>query len=229
VERIVARAAGLDVPKDTMVAQVHLPGGTINQASFATTTPELVVFTGLAHRPSGHPGGDRADRGVPASASPTCSKTPWKSGCPGARPLRNIPGRTTEGADASWICQVLEFALVRPSFVPPAPIRELRNLLSQGPDRKTDSGSPAVGQDQPRHRRETFQRGLRHPGDLRTSHAGCLGGRHHRPAGAHRASGRLQPKLPALCQALPSRFGGHHALLVALILAKLDVLDELIG
>src|SRR3989449_8901375 len=31
-------------------------------------------------------------------------------------------------ADAAWICQLVEHGLVRPSFVPPKPIRELRNL-----------------------------------------------------------------------------------------------------
>ena len=45
-----------------------------------------------------------------------------------ARHLRNVPGRKTDVADAQWICQLVEHGLVRPSFVPPKPIRELRNL-----------------------------------------------------------------------------------------------------
>src|SRR5439155_1490365 len=45
-----------------------------------------------------------------------------------ARHLRNVPGRKTDVADAAWICQLVEHGLVRPSFVPPKPIRELRNL-----------------------------------------------------------------------------------------------------
>src|SRR2546429_8436397 len=45
-----------------------------------------------------------------------------------ARHMRNIPGRKTDTADASWICELIEFGLVRPSFVPPVAIRELRNL-----------------------------------------------------------------------------------------------------
>jgi transposase len=45
-----------------------------------------------------------------------------------ARHLRNVPGRKTDVADAAWICQLVEHGLVRPSFVPPRPIRELRNL-----------------------------------------------------------------------------------------------------
>jgi transposase len=45
-----------------------------------------------------------------------------------ARNMRNIPGRKTDVGDASWIYQLIEFGLVRPSFVPPEVIRELRNL-----------------------------------------------------------------------------------------------------
>jgi len=45
-----------------------------------------------------------------------------------ARHLRNVPGRKTDMADAAWIAQLMEHGLVRPSFVPPPEIRELRNL-----------------------------------------------------------------------------------------------------
>jgi hypothetical protein len=45
-----------------------------------------------------------------------------------AQHLRNVPGRKTDVADAAWICQLVEHGLVRPSFVPAKPIRELREL-----------------------------------------------------------------------------------------------------
>jgi transposase len=45
-----------------------------------------------------------------------------------ARHLKNVPGRKTDVKDAEWICQLVEHGLVRPSFVPPKEIRELRNL-----------------------------------------------------------------------------------------------------
>jgi len=45
-----------------------------------------------------------------------------------ARHLKNVPERKTDVKDAEWIAQLVEHGLVRPSFVPPKPIRELRNL-----------------------------------------------------------------------------------------------------
>ena len=39
-----------------------------------------------------------------------------------------VPGRKTDVADAEWICQLVEHGLVRPSFVPPAAIRDIREL-----------------------------------------------------------------------------------------------------
>jgi hypothetical protein len=42
--------------------------------------------------------------------------------------LRNVPGRKTDVQDSAWICQLVEHGLVRASFVPPRPIRELRDL-----------------------------------------------------------------------------------------------------
>ncbi len=46
-----------------------------------------------------------------------------------ARHLRNVPGRKTDVADTEWICRLVEHGLVRPSFVPPRPLRELRDLV----------------------------------------------------------------------------------------------------
>jgi len=45
-----------------------------------------------------------------------------------AEHLHNVPGRKTDVADSAWIAQMVEHGLVRPSFVPPPPIRQLRDL-----------------------------------------------------------------------------------------------------
>jgi len=45
-----------------------------------------------------------------------------------ARHARNLPGRKTDVSDAQWLAELGAHGLVRPSFVPPEPIRELRGL-----------------------------------------------------------------------------------------------------
>jgi len=42
--------------------------------------------------------------------------------------IKKVPGRKTDVKDAEWIADLLCHGLLRPSFVPPAPIRELRDL-----------------------------------------------------------------------------------------------------
>ena len=44
------------------------------------------------------------------------------------RDVKQVPGRKTDVSDAEWIAQLLQHGLLRGSFVPPAPIRELRDL-----------------------------------------------------------------------------------------------------
>ena len=83
---------------------------------------------GLAGQPPGPGGGDGVDRGAAGSRSPTCWKTTCECWLLNAQHLKNVPGRKTDVADAAWIAQLVEHGLVRPSFVPPRPIRELREL-----------------------------------------------------------------------------------------------------
>ena len=45
-----------------------------------------------------------------------------------ARHVKILPGRKTDVCDAAWLAELLEHGLLRGSFVPPAAIRELRDL-----------------------------------------------------------------------------------------------------
>ena len=45
-----------------------------------------------------------------------------------ARAVKQVPGRKTDIKDAQWLCRLLEAGLLKASFVPPKPIRTLRNL-----------------------------------------------------------------------------------------------------
>jgi len=42
--------------------------------------------------------------------------------------MHNVPGRKTDVSDSAWIARLVEHGLVRSSFVPPPPIRRLRDL-----------------------------------------------------------------------------------------------------
>src|SRR3712207_9096514 len=46
-----------------------------------------------------------------------------------AAQVRNVPGRKTDVADATWLADLLAHGLVRASFVPDAPTRAMRALL----------------------------------------------------------------------------------------------------
>jgi transposase len=45
-----------------------------------------------------------------------------------ARHVKQVPGRKTDVSDAAWLCQLAEAGLLKANFVPPKPIRQLRNL-----------------------------------------------------------------------------------------------------
>jgi transposase len=71
-----------------------------------------------------------------------------------ARQVKAMPGRKTDVADAVWLAQLAECGLLRASFVPPEPIRQLRDLTrcagGHGPrsDASQDS-RPGTGDDRP--------------------------------------------------------------------------------
>jgi transposase len=50
-----------------------------------------------------------------------------------AKDVKHLPGRPkTDVLDAVWLCKIAERQMIRPSFVPPAPIRRLRDLTATG-------------------------------------------------------------------------------------------------
>jgi transposase len=145
--------------------------------------------------------------------------------------LAKVPGRKTDVADCTWIPQLLEWGLLRGSFVPPPAIRELRDLPR---DRK------ALLQDRTREANR-LHKVLQDAGiTLATVATDILGvsgramltalvtGTTDPAVLADLARGKLRAK-PALRQALTGRFRDHHAFLVTQLLAHLDYLDETIA
>src|SRR5262249_24931097 len=48
-----------------------------------------------------------------------------------AEHIKKVPGRKTDVSDSQWIAQLLQHGLLRPSFVPDKPVRQLRDLTRQ--------------------------------------------------------------------------------------------------
>ena len=148
-----------------------------------------------------------------------------------ARHVKQCPGRKTDVKDAQWLCQLLEAGLLKPSFVPPKPIRTLRNLTryrkTQINDRQRESS---------RLHKILEDTGIK-LGCVATDILGKSGrdmldalvtGTTDPTVLAELARGKLRAKIPALKEALEGRFDTEHALIVSQILAHLDFLDEAI-
>jgi transposase len=231
---VVERCAGLDVHKDTVVACVRTPGkgGSREQTTrtFKTMTADLLALrdwlvalgvtlvgmesTGVYWKPVFYVLEDDIE----------C----WLLN---ARHLRNVPGRKTDVQDAEWICQLLEHGLVRPSFVPPKPIRELRDLTRYRKAQIDERGREAqrldkVLQDAGIKLSSVATDILGKSG--RDMLAALIAGTHDPQVLAELARGRLRTKIPLLRRALQGRFVSHHRLIVEKILTKLDFLDETI-
>src|SRR6266487_3516162 len=192
MEQLIERCAGLDVHKKTVAACVRTPGqdGQRQQhtRTFQTTTKGLLALRDwLASQQVRVVGMEST--GAYWKAVYYRLETTMDCWLLNARHLRNVPGRKTDVADAAWIAQLVEHGLVRPSFVPPPPIRELRNLTRY---RKTviqerTREAQRLGEAAGGRRHQAIVRGHRHPGRLRPSHAASPGRRRARPPTAGRA------------------------------------------
>src|SRR5437016_10944636 len=67
-------------------------------------------------------------RGSTGNRSSMCLEDALTCVLANAAQIAQVPGRKTDVKDCVWIAQLLEHGLIRGSFVPPAPIRELRDL-----------------------------------------------------------------------------------------------------
>jgi len=236
MERQVERCCGLDVHKDTVAAGVRIGGGSGQRPqqhvqTFRTTAGDLVVLRDwLAAHAVTHVAMEST--GVYWKPVYYALESDFTCLLVNAAHIKQLPGRKTDVKDCAWIAQLLEHGLLRGSFVPPAPIRELRDLTRY---RK------AVIQDRTRVVNR-LHKTLEDAGIKLASVASDVLGISGRamlealvqgttdPAMlAELARGRLRGKLPALRQALAGRFRGHHAFLIGQLLAHLDYLDEAIG
>ncbi|HKO83243.1 MAG TPA: IS110 family transposase [Actinomycetota bacterium] len=233
MEVIVCRCAGLDVHKNTVMACVRVPGpdgGRVSRVrQFGTFTASLrelrdwLISEGVTQ--------------VAMEATGVYWKPVWHviEAATGlelmlvnAHAVKNMPGRKTDVADAVWLAQLCECGLLRPSFVPPPVIAQLRDLtryrkkLIEERSRETqriqklleDAGikldsvvSDILGLSA-RQMLEALIAGVRDVAAL-----------------AELAHTRMRPKIPQLRQALEGRFAAHHALMLRMHLDHVDQLS----
>ena len=146
-----------------------------------------------------------------------------------AQHVKNVPERKTDVGDAQWLCQLLEHGLLRASFVPPKPQRELRDLTRY---RKSLVWERAREANRLQKLLEDANIKL---SDVASDVLGASGramlaalceGNNDPAALAELARGKLRAKLPALETALQGRFSSHHALLLSHLLSHIDYLDH---
>ena len=235
MDLVVERCAGLDVHKDTVVACVRVPGAGRRReqtiVTFGTTTTQLLALRDWLVA-NGVTLVGMESTGVYWKPVYFVLEDAVECWVLNAQHLRNVPGRKTDVADAAWICQLVEHGLVRPSFVPPRPIRELRNLCryrrSQVEERTREQQRlDKVLQDAGIKLSSVATRILGLSG--RAMLNALVAGTRDPEVLAELAKGNLRKKIPQLRDALEGRFGAHHGLLVGQILTKLDFLDEVIA
>jgi transposase len=232
VKRIRDKVAGLDVHRDTVVAccRVVEPDGevTVAKDTFATTRKGLGELSGWL-----------TDAGV-ATVVMESTGVYWRCVyyslegmfpevwlC-NAQHVKNVPGRKTDLSDAEWLADVAAHGMVRPSFVPPPEIRELRELTRY---RKTQVEGRA-------REIQRLEKVLQDAGLKLTSVASTvwsvssrqivealIAGERDPKVLAEMAKGRLRPKIPKLEEALSGHFGAHHAVVCRQVIDHIDFLD----
>jgi transposase len=234
METLVERACGLDVHKDTVVACVLKgpAGGKTRKEvrTFPTHTRGLLEL-----------GAWLMAEGVTAIAMESTGvywkpvhavleqQSDWQLVIGNARHIRNVPGRKTDVKDAEWLAQLLRNGLIRPSFVPPPAIRELRDLVRARRN---------LVEDRTRARNrvhKTLQCANIKLDSVASDAFGVSGkailramarGEQDARQLANLAKGRLRSKIDALEVALEGRLSEEHRFLLQEALDHLDYLDS---
>lgn len=232
MERVIERGAALDIHKKSVTACVRVPapagGRRQERQTFPTTAAGLLTMRDWL---SAHDVTHVAMESTGVYWKPVYYVLEERFTCllVNAAHVSKVPGRKTDMLDCEWLAQLLEHGLLRGSFVPPEPIRELRDLTRY---------RAVLVQDRTREANR-LHKVLTDAGIQLASVASDVLGKSGRAmltalvegttdpeVLADLAQGKLRRKLPALREALAGHFRRHHALLVSHLLAHLDYLDE---
>ena len=146
--------------------------------------------------------------------------------------MRAVPGKKTDVRDSEWLADLLRHGLLRASFIPPAPIRAIRELTRY---RKTLVQERV---DEANRLQKTLEGAnlklAAVASDVlgvsgRAMLAAVLDGERDPDVLAELARGVLRAKLPQLRQALNGRVQPHHLVLISQLLAHIDFLEQAIA
>jgi len=146
-----------------------------------------------------------------------------------ARDVKHLPGRPkTDTLDAVWLCKLAERQMLRPSFVPPRPIRQLRDLTRYRAD--LVAARTAEKQRVEKLLEDAQIKLSVVASDIfgvsgRAMLAALLAGERDPKRLAQLARARLRAKLGPLAEAFCGFFTDQHAFLLAKMLARVDALD----
>jgi transposase len=235
MDTLYPRCAGIDVHKSNVVVCVRCcdrPGKVFEEIrTFSTMTSDLLA---LADWLAGH--------GVTHVAMESTGVY-WKpvfnileGGVAvilvNAEHIKKVPGRKTDVKDCQWIAQLLQHGLLKASFVPPPPIRELRDLTRQRTQLIQERSAAAN-----RIQKVLEDANIKLAG-VATDVLGVSGrdmlealiaGETDPAKLADLARKRLREKIPALKLALAGRVTDHHRFLLRMHLDHVTHLEELIG
>jgi transposase len=230
MDRVNRRCAGLDVHKDSVWACARV-GGAQHTERFGTTSRELLRL-----------GDWLASLGVTVVAMESTGvfwKPVWnlledrfELMLVNARHVKQVPGRKTDVADCQWIAQLLEHGLLRPSFVPGRPQRELRDLTRQRAQLLGDRARVV------NRIHKTLEDANVKLGSVATDVTGKSGravldalveGRLTPEQMAELVHRRMEAKKPLLREALVGRVTDHHRFMLRQLLEQVDGLDRLVA
>ena len=230
-----ACCAGLDVHKKTVVACIRRvePDGKVSRQTrtFGSMTADLLAMgdwlaaSGVRHLAM-------ESTGVYWKPVWNLLEDRFELMLVNARHIKQVPGRKTDVKDAEWIAQLLQHGLLSPSFVPPPPVRELRDLTRQRAQLIADRATAAN-----RVQKVLEGANIKLAGvatDVlgvsgRAMIAGLIAGQADPDRLAEEARGRLREKIIPLRRALEGRVTEHHRFQLRLLMDQLGQLEELIG
>lgn len=229
MDRVNARCAGLDVHKDSVWAAARVDGKVFIE-KFGTTVSEILRL-----------GDWLAGHGVSIAAMESTGvywKPIWnlledrlQLMLVNAHHVKQVPGRKTDVKDCDWIAQLLECGLLKASFVPPRPLRELRDLTRQ---RTQLLGDRARVVNRIHKSLEDANNKLGSVASDITGKSGraildaLIEGRHSVEQMVQLVHKRMEAKKPALRLALAVPLRPHHRFMLRQLLEQIDSLDRLI-